>query len=371
MANENTFFTNSNAEYLAKKIKSIIGTTDTTLQGAIDAEATTREEADTTLQGAIDAEATARTGANNGYTSSITQLQAMITALQSKVASLTASETSETITEKVTESKAYSTEGVDYTISTTISGSGTTLTITNANSVTLTSDTTLSDDARLNITAEEVTLDGVTVSGSFNKSTSNATMSLNGCKYVTIKNMVFDDTYTAYNGYEIGLGSSDGDLPVSVIIDNCQFTGENSNNAINIFGTESNAVVTISNCYFKKVSNVLRLSNKTNATNVVMNVVNCTVDEWEDTAPCQGFLLCQDYTNTTSEEDTKEKNLFGPEKLTINFTNLVHAGEKVLPSNLADVCGTQDENQLIYVYWNVTGTVLAYDADLYPTITFS
>ena len=216
----------------------------------------------------------------------------------------------------------------------------------------------VSNNARLNIKAqEEVEMEDVTFSGDFPKSTQNTMVSINGSEKVTLTNVKFNDNVNGYNGFEIGL-SSDA-LPKYVNIKDCDFRGTLTNNAILIFGTQDNAVINIENCHFGKISNALRISNKTNATNVTINVKNCSVDEWDVRKQWEGFMICEDYTSGTVALE-QSNNLFASSKITVNFTNLTHKGEKIT----ADY-----EGQLCYV-WYDNGNKKETDNNRIPTINF-
>ena len=107
-------------------------------------------------------------------------------------------------------------------------------------------------------------------------------------------------------------------------------------------------------------------------TDLTVNIVNCTVDAWDTLAPWQGFLICQDYTSGSSEEvDTN--NLFGNNKITVNFTNLVHNGEKIIPDNLQKVCGTGNDDQIVYIYAEQKdpSNAIPYSENIYPIINFN
>ena len=216
----------------------------------------------------------------------------------------------------------------------------------------------VSNNARLNIKAqEEVEMENVTFSGDFPKSTQNTMVSINGSEKVTLTNVKFNDNVNGYNGFEIGL-SSDA-LPKYVNIKDCDFGGKLTNNAILIFGTQDNAVINIENCHFGRISNALRISNKTNATNVTINVKNCSVDEWDTRKEWEGFMICEDYTSGTVALE-QSNNLFANSKITVNFTNLTHKGEKIT----ADY-----EGQLCYV-WYDNGNKKETDNNRIPTINF-
>lgn len=230
----------------------------------------------------------------------------------------------------------------------------------------------VSDNARLKLNAGDVEAKDLNISGSFPKANGNTVISVNNAEFIVFKDMVFDAS-EVYNGIEIGLASNSV-LPKNILFDNCKFQGEFSNNAILVFGTQDNAIITLNNCYFEKISNALRLSNKSNASGVVVNINNCTVDQWETRAPWQGFLICEDYTNKT-EEEVNANNLFGDGKITVNFNNLVHAGVKINPADPASVCGTKNESQVVMVCQDaVAGPegdyCLSYDAAKFPVVSF-
>lgn len=230
----------------------------------------------------------------------------------------------------------------------------------------------VSDNARLKLNAGDVEAKDLNISGSFPKANGNTVISVNNAEFIVFKDMVFDAS-EVYNGIEIGLASNSV-LPKNILFDNCKFQGEFSNNAILVFGTQDNAIITLNNCYFEKISNALRLSNKSNASGVVVNINNCTVDQWETRAPWQGFLICEDYTNKT-EEEVNANNLFGDGKITVNFSNLVHAGVKINPADPASVCGTKNESQVVMVCQDaVAGPegdyCLSYDTAKFPVVSF-
>lgn len=230
----------------------------------------------------------------------------------------------------------------------------------------------VSDNARLKLNAGDVEAKDLNISGSFPKANENTVINVNNAEFIVFKDMVFDAS-EVYNGIEIGLASNSV-LPKNILFDNCKFQGEFSNNAILVFGTQDNAIITLNNCYFKKISNALRLSNKSNASGVVVNINNCTVDQWETRAPWQGFLICEDYTNKT-EEEVNANNLFGDGKITVNFNNLVHAGVKINPADPASVCGTKNESQVVIVCQDAVADpegdyCLSYDAAKFPVVSF-
>ena len=174
-----------------------------------------------------------------------------------------------------------------------------------------------------------------------------------------------------YNGIEIGLKDA-VNPPSKIDIENCDFTGTLTNNGILIFGTADNAVVNIKNCHFAKASNIIRLSNRTNATGVIVNIEDCVIDQWEeDQDNYAGFLILEDY-KSASEDEFLEINRFDPEKITINIKNLIYKGKKVMPAKLEECIATFDKDtQLIYMCIDKANYSLPeYTVEIYPTINF-
>ena len=216
------------------------------------------------------------------------------------------------------------------------------------------------ESAYLNLGAiEDITIKNSTLTGIIPKTVTNAAVQIHADGYVSVRDCVFTPE-SCYNGIEVGLTNG---LAKSVIIDNCTFDGTFSNNGISIFGMDDGGVVTISNCYFKDLSNILRISNRTN-THWTINLINCTCDKWEK-GQYAGAILLQDYTSGSGSQ-ADINNQFA--KLTINIQNLTKPdGTKLQPVDLATICGTQDDNQIIYMYDSWRGHT-AY-GDKYPTIT--
>lgn len=295
----------------------------------------------------------------NDLKSNIPILSAKVELLESKVDNLEKSnsevvETYDGSQELNDEAKVYSISNANITNSPSIT----------AKSVIL-NDSTLTNNARMQIKAENVNINNLQVTGDFPKSTSNSVIKINDTENIIFKDMIFNSN-NVYNGVEIGLNSEK--LPKNILFENCKFEGTFSNNAILVFGTQNDATITLSNCTFDKLSNALRLSNKSNASGVTVNIINCSVNQWEETnKEYGGFLICEDYTSDASSVDSN--NLFGNGKITVNFMNLTHKGEKVIYSNASRCCGTKDENQVVYVYADNVGFV-NYSEDKYPIVTF-
>ena len=226
----------------------------------------------------------------------------------------------------------------------------------------------ITNDARLKLNANDIEIRDLNLNGDFPKANGNSVIQINNAEFILFKDMVFDSN-NVYNGIEIGLSKTATQQAKNIIFENCKFKGEFANNAILIFATENNSVITLNNCHFDKVSNALRISNKTNSKNVVININNCTIDGWDSNPEYQGFIIFEDYTNKT-EEDVNTNNLFAPEKIKVNINNLVYQGKKLAPTDMASVCGTANKNQIIYVYADAIG-LIAYDLNKYPNINFN
>lgn len=217
---------------------------------------------------------------------------------------------------------------------------------------------------------DDVAMTGVVTSGTLAKNVSNASWSIDTSETVTIKDCDFSQV--GYNCVEIGLGNT---APKNVLIENCRF-GNVSNNSILVFATADNATITIRNCSFGRVSQVLRLSNRTNATGVTVNLIDCTI-EATDSNLNWPMILCQDYMAGTGA-DIKAANRFAPEKITINIINCEKAGQVITaPASMAEVCASGDDKGLIVVYNNYENAtaankpaeaIVAYDATRYPTL---
>lgn len=221
----------------------------------------------------------------------------------------------------------------------------------------------------------DVVLNDMVVDGTLPTSVSNAGISINNSGNVVIDGGSFNQN--GYNAIEIGLAGTAA--PKNVTIQNLNVTGEMSNNAILVFATQDDAVINIKDCYFNKVSNVLRLSNRTNATGVTVNIENVEVGQWDSDPGWAGFIILEDYLAYNKQPgDVANANVFGDGKITINIKNLVYKGEKIMPKNLGDVIATHNaDTQVIYMWNNYeTGTgsdFVPYDSEninRWPNINF-
>ena len=199
----------------------------------------------------------------------------------------------------------------------------------------------------------------------------NAQYSINTSEDVVIKNCTFG--LNGYNCLEIGLAAGITP-PKSVTIENCDFSGILSNNAICIFGTQDNAVINIKNCHFHQISNLLRLSNRTNATGVVVNIEDCTVDAYEEYLQWRGLFLFENYTDKT-QEAVDENNRFGPDKITMNIRNVKVLRDdeyvNIYTEDILDVTNTAAEDQLFIWcqdYISGAGYIPEAEPSMLPTV---
>lgn len=219
------------------------------------------------------------------------------------------------------------------------------------------------------VVINNLTLKGEMTASEYKAKYGNAMLPLAVNGEVLIKNSKFGQN--GYNCIEIGLSTS-VEPPSKVTIEDCDFGGELTNNAILIFATKDNAIINIRRCHFASVSNVLRLSNRTGAKNVTVNIEDCVIEKWESNPKYAGFLLMQDYVSS-SIEAFKELNPFGPDKLTINVKGMVHAGKRVNPDDISALLNCNSANQLAYVWiGNVPSSYKypEYDPDIFPVFNF-
>ena len=223
-----------------------------------------------------------------------------------------------------------------------------------------------SGSMQLEAVSGDIRLTNITSQGNVNRSSSgNAAFSINTNQNVKVSGCAFNST--GYNCLEIGLSTNYA--PKKIVIENCNFEGTCSNNAISIFAQADGAEILVKDCHFKKVSNALRISNRTN-TSATYKFVNCTFDEWEANPEYAGAIICQDYTFKPVSA-SNEANLFSQEKIKIEFVNCTHAGKKIKAANAAACSATKNvETQLIYVYRDADSKVLPFDENMYPALSF-
>ena len=287
-----------------------------------------------------------------------------LTALEERVSQL--SKTSiEPVTIETTEPTTLSDTTKDYVISgnvaATLSATGKSVDLKGA---------TVTNDARVKVSAaEETRMIDTTITGEFKKSSGNTVVAVSDSETITFRNMNIDATL--YNCIEIGLAGDK--LAKNILFENCNFRGNFTNNAVSIFGTQAGAIVNFNNCYFEHVSNVLRLSNRTN-TSMTVNFTNCSCDHWETVPKWAGMIICQDYTSPLDK--IEENNLFAPEKIVINIYNFrMPNGEMMQPIAEEDMplaCGSQiADKQLFYVYTDKDDKIHPYVKSQYPTFNIA
>lgn len=176
---------------------------------------------------------------------------------------------------------------------------------------------------------------------------------------------------TRYNAIEIDLDNKVGARYID--IDGLNIEGELSNNGILIFNVQDDAVINIKNVHMKKCSNPIRFSNGLNAKNVTINIENITIDEWDGSEAWRGLLILEDYTSANAAQ-AYERNLFAEDKVTVNIKNLVHAGQKVMPTSDEEIFG-YNEGRIIFrvldgVDGNNTNIYSAETRGMYPTVKF-
>ena len=176
---------------------------------------------------------------------------------------------------------------------------------------------------------------------------------------------------TRYNAIEIDLDNKVGARYID--IDGLNIEGKLSNNGILIFNVQDDAVINIKNVHMKKCSNPIRFSNGLNAKNVTINIENMTIDEWDGSEAWRGLLILEDYTSTNAAQ-AYERNLFAEDKVTVNIKNLVHAGQKVMPTSDEEIFGYNEGRIIFRVLDNVDGNdTNIYSAEtrgMYPTVKF-
>lgn len=176
---------------------------------------------------------------------------------------------------------------------------------------------------------------------------------------------------TRYNAIEIDLDNKVGARYID--IDGLNIEGKLSNNGILIFNVQDDAVINIKNVHMKKCSNPIRFSNGLNAKNVTINIENMTVDEWDSSEAWRGLLILEDYTSANAAQ-AYERNLFAEDKVTVNIKNLVHAGQKVMPTSDEEIFG-YNEGRIVFrvldgVDGNNTNIYSAETRGMYPTVKF-
>lgn len=317
-----------------------------TLQDSVNADKEALKNAEQNIEEVQNIANKALKKADNGEASSVS-LKSRMNALEEKLAESKKTNIESKVAESGAEAITLNDATKDFVVSGVVDKK---LTVSEAKSIELKGLESNDNAARLSLVAsDEIALKDVVLNANYKKATANTVISANGADYVTVKGLTFGDNSSCYNCLEIGL--ADKKLPKNVLIDSCTFTGNLSNVAILIFGTQDDAVININNCHFKTVSNMLRLSNRTNAKNVVVNITNCSIDKWDSDPQWVGGIIMQDYTNKTVD-DYMNANLFGDKKITINMVNCYHNGEKIIAGNPNEQFGSMNVDKQIAFIWS-------------------
>ena len=216
------------------------------------------------------------------------------------------------------------------------------------------------------IATDNIDVNGLTVSGQ--KGTGNGKI-IFGANDVTISNVNIEEGCTVYNVFE---GKQDKDTQNCIDTFNATNITVNdtdlAHNVFNIYQLNDNAAITISDSYFNlnvANSNVLRLSNITNAknVNVTFRNVNLTYEnkpysdgdvKWAGLVIYQPFgtdaAYSGDYTNTQT--------------WTFNFINCRYNGEIVTQNNVGQI------SQLLYQY-DVNHSGVTEEPNIFGTINIS
>ena len=84
---------------------------------------------------------------------------------------------------------------------------------------------------------------------------------------------------------------------------------------------------------------------------MTLNILNCRIDQLDQTPDWHGLIICEDYLKGTSAQ-VQERNLFAPDKIKINIINTVVEGTLLTqPEDMSTICGSRNLSQLLYV-WN-------------------
>ena len=208
--------------------------------------------------------------------------------------------------------------------------------------------------AETNVNVSDFTVANVT------NTQNQGTLVVNANDSVVLSNLVFDSSAKLYCPIVIN-ESKDNMYPASVVFENVDYKGTVVRNAINIFGTKDNAVITLKNCHFHDCENVIQYFNYPNAKNVTFNLIDCSCDKW-DTGIYAGMFCLHDMTSTSLEE-VKSNNLFGTVR--INIENFHCPDGSILKSaHMADA----SDNQLAYLYSSKLGQIVPFEGyeDAYP-----
>ena len=127
---------------------------------------------------------------------------------------------------------------------------------------------------------------------------------------VTIEKNTFINMTNVYNVIEFSQTIVVGN---ETTISGNEFYGQNTNNVINMFNFNNDSVINVLENYFEYSGNALRISNYTNANNIIINIENNKYDNTLD-GDYAGFMLFQEVKNESFAGITiNVKNLIGPD----------------------------------------------------------
>lgn len=214
------------------------------------------------------------------------------------------------------------------------------------------------------IASDKITVDGMTING--DKGASNGRMQISA-DTVSIKNIEIESGATAYNVFESSQDTTKSDYFTkeynvsNLICDNTEL----NHNILNIYTPSDNAVINIKDCKLNldvDNSNLLRMANYTNATNVTINFENV---EWtyENAAASDwgwaGLMIFQPSSSDVAlSGDTSKIATW-----TVNVKDCKYNGEKVVANNFGE------HNQVVYLY-NINNSGAITDAAQVMTINF-
>lgn len=208
------------------------------------------------------------------------------------------------------------------------------------------SDTEVSaNDIMLNAT-DKVSLNEVAIGGE--KGTTNGKVNFSAPE-AEFTNVSLKDNTTVYNVFE---GTQDINKPVSsVVLSNSTFEEPTlTHNVMNVYAPANNANILIKDCTFSlnpEKSNVLRISNITNATNVTVTFENVNWDysQYNGTDySYAGLVMYQAYGKDASYRGATSPNADAINTWKFVFNNCKYNGIKVTEN------GYGTEAQVIYAY---------------------
>lgn len=214
------------------------------------------------------------------------------------------------------------------------------------------------------VASDKVTVDGMTING--DKGASNGRMQISA-DTVTIKNVIVETGSTAYNLFESSQNTAKTEYFTSnydisnITCDNTEL----NHNLFSIYTFADNAVINVSDSNFNldvDNSNVLRLSNYTNATGVTVNFEN--VDWTYENAEGSDWSWAGLIIYQPSSSDTAlTGGTTAIETWHFNFKNCRYNGEKVTENNFGE------HNQVAYLY-NINKSGEVSDASTVITMSF-